>query len=139
MFSNSKSRKNCFSTSTVCGSYSTHRCLELGIWQFLWRQQMKTTDKNHYFTPCACTRDNNSSLMLYMAFLSTISVLLNCRSYEHSEQWLHYTLLHMRTLISYPLFVLRPALFAWLEVQIIKGSDNRGSDNRGWTVLVCAL
>ena len=33
-------------------------------------------------------------------------------------------------------FELWPAFFAWLEVRIIEGSDNQGSDNQGWTVLL---
>ena len=38
----------------------THRCLELKIWQFLWRRQMITD----CFTPCACTRDNNARFVI---------------------------------------------------------------------------
>ena len=59
----------------------------------------------------------------------------NCRSHEHSKRWLHCSLLCMCISISYPIFVLWLALFAWLKVRIIEGLDNRGSDNQGWTVL----
>ena len=39
-------------------------------------------------------------------------------------------------LISCPTFVLGPALLLGSEVRIIEGLDNRGLDNRGWTVIL---
>ena len=83
--------------------------------------------------------ENIHLITLYTTFLNAVLALLTCSN----EQWLHYTLLHMHISILSPMFVLWPALFAWLEVGIIEGSDNRGwdnynrgSDNQSWTVLL---
>ena len=57
MFSNSKHTETSFFRRyiPIRGSYSMHRCLELEIWRFSWRQQ---TDKTDCFTPWACARGN---------------------------------------------------------------------------------
>ena len=43
-----------------------------------------------------------------------------CHLHKHNKQWLHCTLLHMRTSISHPIFVLWPAFLLGSEVRIIE-------------------
>ena len=59
----------------------------------------------------------------------------NCCSHEHSEQWLPlHSTAHAHINIVHDICTLTCS-FAQLEVWIIEGSDNRGSDDRGWTAM----
>ena len=77
----------------IYGSYSMHRCLELEIWWFSWRQRRQTTDKTDCFTPCTCARGNYVHSLIYYnrnSLLQTplgpqeVSKLKRCPYFIHS-------------------------------------------------------